>query len=257
MNPQVALITGGASGMGKTFSLRMAQQGIKVAIIDMNDTQLAELSSQSENISCYSCDVTDHKKLLSTVQEIDANLGPVDRLVTCAAIMPTSKLAEQSTKEIHKIMAINYGGTVNVIQAVLPKMLARNTGQIVIFSSTGGSVFVPECGAYCASKAATSAYAEMLMEENRNSKVHFMLVCPPLVDTPLLAQATNTSNPKIIQASIKNKRFVSADFIIDKVEKGLSKGTRVLLPGTDAKLITCLRRFSPSLVWKIIHSSNR
>ncbi len=254
---KVALITGGASGMGRVFSLRMAHQGFRVAVVDMNEALMAELSAQSEQITCYSCDVSDCARLEDTIRMVEGDLGAIDRLVTCAAVMPTSRLAEQRTREIHSLMRINYGGTVNATQAVLPKMLERNCGEIVIFGSTGGSVLVPECGAYCASKAATNAYAEILMQENRETNLHIMLVCPPLVDTPLLEQATRSSNPKNIQYSIKNKRFVSPEFVINEVEKGLAKRKAILLPGMEAKIVMGLRRLSPALLWKIIRLSNR
>ena len=69
-------------------------------------------------------------------------------------------------------MAVNYGGTVNAVQAVLPAMARRRAGELILFGSTGGSVLVPDCGAYCASKAATNVYAEMLIEEMRGSGCH-------------------------------------------------------------------------------------
>lgn len=107
------------------------------------------------------------------------------------------------------------------------------------------------------SKAAVNCFAEVLIEENRGSGEHIMLVCPSLVDTPLLQQAIASSNPKAIRESIVNKRFASPDFIIDKVEQGLRRRTEILLPGAEAKLLARLRRFAPGMLWKIIHWSNR
>jgi len=116
---------------------------------------------------------------------------------------------------------------------------------------------VPECGAYCASKSAVNAFTEILIEENRNSGVHIMLVCPSLVDTPLLEQATGTGNPTSVSYSIEHRRFAHPDSIIDAIENGLKKGKTVLYPNGEAKILAWLRRFSPGLVWKIIHASNR
>jgi short-subunit dehydrogenase len=257
MNTQVALVTGGASGMGQVFALRMAKNGTKVAILDRDEQGLQSTAEQSDNIYTYPCDVSDLNEVTMVVGKATESIGPVDRLVLCAAIMPTELLALQTAELVNKVMAVNYGGVVNVTQAILPSMLERKMGEVVIFGSSGGSVLITECGAYCASKAATSAYSEILIEENRNTGVHIMLVCPALVDTPLLKQATETSNPKNIQYSIENKRFADPSEIIDQVEKGLKNKTEILIPGVEAKIVIWLRRFFPRLLWKVIHHSNR
>jgi short-subunit dehydrogenase len=136
-------------------------------------------------------------------------------------------------------------------------MAQRDAGELIIFGSTGGSVLVPECGAYCASKAATNLYTEMLIEETRGSGVRVMLVCPALVDTPLLQQAVATSNPKVIADSIAKSRFADPELIIDEVEKALRKRTKILMPGAEAKAVMWLRRMSPGLLWRIVRLANR
>ena len=257
MVSQVALVTGGASGMGQIFAQRMASRGTKVAILDTNDQEMQKVASQSDNLYSYHCDVSDLDEVSQVVEKVTEELGPVDRLVHCAAIMPTAKLADQDITQIQKLMTINYGGTVNISKIVLAAMKQRQSGEIVIFGSLGGSVLVPECGAYCASKAAVNAYAEVLIEENRGSGVHIMVVCPPLVNTPLLQQAVETSNPKNIRDSIKKNRLADPDSIIDAVEKGLEKKTETLLPNTEAKILSWLRRLAPRLLWKFIHHTNK
>ena len=254
---QIAVVTGGASGMGRVYALRMATQGIAVAVLDRSESALAELATLSENIHPYTCDVTNIEQVRHIIDTIEQRLGPVDRLVHCAAIMPTGTLAAQPIGDVHQLMAVNYGGTVNVVSAILPRLKKRNMGQLVIFGSLGGYVPVPDCGAYCASKAAVNFFAEILIEENRGSGVHILLVCPPLVDTPLLQQATATGNPKTVRDSIQNKRFATADGMIDALEAGLHRKTTILYPNSEATVLAWLRRFSPRLVWKVIHAANR
>jgi NAD(P)-dependent dehydrogenase (short-subunit alcohol dehydrogenase family) len=257
MSLRVAVVTGGASGLGRIFALRMAAQGIRVAVVDRNSEALSSVASESSRIHAVRCDVSSSAELSAAFAEIESELGTIDRLVTCAAIMPTSKLAEQDTQEIRGVMAVNYGGTVNAVQAVLPAMAQRDAGELIIFGSTGGSVLVPDCGAYCASKAATNLYTEMLIEETRGSGVRVMLVCPALVDTPLLQQAVATSNPKVIADSIAKSRFADPELIIDEVEKALRKRTEILMPGAEAKAVMWLRRMSPGLLWRIVRLANR
>lgn len=257
MTVQVAVVTGAASGMGRIFALRMADSGVKVAALDRSKDALQALARKSANIYPYPCDVTDPVLVEETLALAKEQLGPIDRLAHCAAIMPAGRLDSQPLDSVHELMSVNYGGTVNVVRAVLSGMQALDSGEIVIFGSLGGYVPVPDCGAYCATKAAVNTFAEILIEENRDSAVHIMVVCPPLVNTPLLEQATATGNPKTVRDSIANKRFAAPEAIIDAVEKGLVRKTHILYPNAEAKILGWLRRFSPRLVWKVVHAANR
>ena len=251
---KTVLITGGASGIGRAFVKRLSQQGWRVAALDRNETALAELAC--DNVSTFVCDVAELDQVQETVKDVVARLGVIDRLIHCAAIMPAGKLAGMPAATTNLLMAVNYGGTVNVVQTVLPDMLARDAGEVIVFGSTGGLVPVPDCGAYCATKAATHSYMEILTEENRASAVQFMLVCPPLVDTPLLHQALAGAQSRMLQDSIRQQRYLAPDEIAQAVEKGLKNNKQILWPSTEAKLLQWLRRFSPRLVWKIMHAAN-
>jgi NAD(P)-dependent dehydrogenase (short-subunit alcohol dehydrogenase family) len=251
---KTVLVTGGASGIGRAFVERLSQQGWHVCVLDLNESALAELAS--ENVSTFICDVANLEQVKATVKEIVERDGAIDRLIHCAAIMPAGKLASMAAETTNLLMTVNYGGTVNVVQTVLQDMLARNAGELIVFGSTGGSVPVPDCGAYCATKAATNAYMEILAEENRETGVQFMLVCPPLVNTPLLEQAMATARPRMLSSSIEQGRYMAPDDIVAAVEKGLKKNVRILWPSMEAKILQWLRRFSPRLLWKIIHAAN-
>lgn len=251
---KTVVITGGASGIGLAFSQRLAAEDWHVCVIDSNAAALQKISAT--NISTFNGDVTDLNQISSIINTITDTIGTIDRLIHCAAIMPAGKLATMAAPVTIELMAVNYGGMVNVIQAILPTMLAQDAGELIVFGSSGGAVPVPDCGAYCATKAATNTYMEILMEENRASNVQFMLVCPPLVDTPLLNQAMATAAPKMLRYSLDNKRYLTTEDIVNAVTKGLQKKTKILWPSTEAKVLHWLRRFSPRLLWKIIHSAN-
>ena len=254
MTIKTVLVTGGASGIGRAFVERMSKQDWHVCVLDVNESALAELAS--EQVSTFICDVANLEQVQATVKAIIERDGAIDRLIHCAAIMPAGKLASMAAETTNLLMTVNYGGTVNVVQTVLQDMLARNAGELIVFGSTGGSVPVPDCGAYCATKAATNAYMEILAEENRETGVQFMLVCPPLVNTPLLEQAMATAQSRMLSYSIEQRRYMAPDDIVDAVEKGLKKNVKILWPSMEAKILQWLRRFSPRLLWRIIHAAN-
>lgn len=253
--PGTVVITGGASGIGRAFVTRLSKQGWRVCAMDSNESALAELVS--DNVSTFACDVANLDQVKATIRNIQEQQGAIDRLIHCAAIMPAGVLATMEAETTNHLMTVNYGGTVNVVQTILQDMLARDAGEVIVFGSTGGAVPVPECGAYCASKAATNFYFEILAEENRNTGLQFMLVCPPLVNTPLLEQAMATAHPKTVSYSIEKQRYMTPNQIVDAVERGLNKKVKILWPSREAKILQWLRRFSPRLLWRIIHAANQ
>ncbi|RMF19613.1 MAG: SDR family NAD(P)-dependent oxidoreductase [Candidatus Dadabacteria bacterium] len=246
-NGKTMLITGGASGMGQLYSERLAKAGARVATIDVNETGLKETASRHENISTYVCDVRDFDAVKKVVAKVEKELGPIDRVVSAAAIMPSSLLTEEPVDEIHRVMDINYKGVVNTVHATLPQMLERRSGQQVIFASLVGWMPVMHFGAYCASKFAVRSYADILYHENRHSGVQFACVCPPMVKTPLLNQVR--SNPAVMEG---DSSLMTPDKVLDAVEKGLRKKDFWIFPG-QARYIAAFARMMPDVLWRNMH----
>jgi NAD(P)-dependent dehydrogenase (short-subunit alcohol dehydrogenase family) len=252
---KVALVTGGASGMGKVAAMRLAQQGVKVAIVDLNADALTETAAQSDNLSPFQCDVSDLEQVEKLIADVEASLGPIDRLMHCAAIMPGQSLKDMSAANTTKMMAINYGGTVNMVKSVWPLMERRGSGDIIMFGSMAGEVLTHNLGAYCATKAATNVFAETLHYENKQSPIRFLLVCPPMVNTPLVNQAVEHGPGSIVGAR-KSGRMASPESIIDAVESAIEKGKWRVTPG-EAGFMMLWRRLFPGLLWKVMEKANK
>ncbi|MCG1037576.1 SDR family NAD(P)-dependent oxidoreductase [Polaribacter sargassicola] len=241
---KVVLISGGASGIGQLHATKLAtEHGAKVAILDINKKGLEETSSRSENIHPYYCDVTNIELVRETISKVIADLGPIDRLFNCAAIMPAGLLKDLTAEHINKLMLINYHGMVNICQTVIPDMLKRNSGDVIIYGSTAGMIVTSKFGAYGATKSANNFYTKVLIEENKKSKVRILLVCPPAVDTPLLKQAEDTDQPDIFNTSFFKKYMTSSpEDVVKAVEKSIRRGKKVCYPGS-AKVTSFLSRF--------------
>lgn len=252
---KVALVTGGASGMGRLTALRLAAQGAKVAIFDLNDENLAATAAESDNITAYKCDVSDLEQCQARVAEVETTLGPIDRLTHCAAIMPGQSMKAMPTQTITRMMDINYGGTVNMVKTVWELMEQRGKGDIIIFGSMAGDVLTHNLGAYCATKSATNTFAEVLIHENKQSPIRFLLVCPPAVNTPLVDQAV-AEGPPSLQGAVDANRLASPESIIDAIEAAIEKGKWVVRPG-EAKVMVLLRRLFPGFVWWMMEKFNK
>ncbi|MEZ5501502.1 MAG: SDR family NAD(P)-dependent oxidoreductase [Halioglobus sp.] len=247
---KVILITGGGSGMGREAARRFAAEGARVALFDVNAAGMAETAGTFEHIHGWTVDMTDFAAVCAAVGEVEATLGPIDRLYNCAAIMPFGKLVEQDNAIIHKQMAINYGGLVNITQAVLPGMLQRGRGDFVSFASMAGIIPMLYTGAYTATKFAVRAFTETLYHENLNSGVRFACVCPPAVATPLLQQGRDTVWPKMLESQ---GAPIAPRTVIEAIENSLEKGKFFVYPTREARIGVLMRRLFPGLIWKQVH----
>jgi short-subunit dehydrogenase len=127
-------------------------------------------------------------------------------------------------------------------------MRARGSGELVLFASTAGWIPAIGMGAYCASKFAVVAFAEILAEETRSDGIRVLCVCPPPVDTPLLADLCEGSP---IGKGLERVKPTPAAAIIDAIDRTLPKRATFVFP--KAKTLWRLRRFAPRLSWRLFY----
>ncbi len=251
MAGKVALVTGGASGMGQIIARRLAARGAQVGIFDVNADGLAETAADSSNIHPFSCDISDLADVEAKVAQVIESLGPIDHVVHAAALMPSHQLMDQTHEGMEKLFRINYFGTTYMAKAVLPGMLARDSGRFIAFGSIAGHAMVPHMGAYCATKSAVNTYMEVLQNELRDSGVNIHLVCPPAVNTPLVDQTLATDSPGSIIEAKKSGRLADPEKIVDAIDKGVAKNKDIIYPG-EARLLQLWHTLFPGLWWKVV-----
>ena len=253
MQGKVALVTGGASGMGRISALRLANRGARVAIFDLNEAGLQATAAEHASIQPFRCDISSREDVEAQVRNVESALGPVDHLVHAAALMPAHALADHSVEKVEFLFQVNFFGTVYMIKSLLPAMLARNSGTMILFGSIAGVAFVPKMGAYCATKAAVNTYVECLQNEIRSSGVKLHLVCPPAVNTPLIDQTINTDTPGSIKQAKQSGRLADPEKIIDAIDKGVARGKDIIYPG-EAWFLMIWKTLFPRLWWKTVLS---
>lgn len=252
---KVALITGGGSGMGQISAWKLAALGadVHVAALDVNKDGLAKTAEGHANIHPYVVDVRDNDRLLEVIGEVEKKYGTIERVVCAAGIMPANLLLEDTRENIIRVMEVNYFGTVNVLMAILPKMVARRGGDFIAFGSTAGIVPTAYFGAYGPSKAAVNFLLETAYWENRKSGVRIFLAAPPAVETPLLDQAPKN---KAVQDSRKKGQVMKPEDMVDAIEKAIEKGKFVSYGDLLGNVVVLARRFVPRLFWKMIIRMN-
>lgn len=249
---RVQFITGAGSGLGQLAARRALEAGWAVAAVDVNVQGLDALGDAPQLLK-LPVDITEPDAVEAAVGRTESELGPIDRLVNAAAIMPLGPLTQQPRELILKVMQINYGGLVNVTQSVLPRMQARGRGEFVSFSSMAGHWPLMYMGAYNASKHAVAAFTEVLHHENRNLGVRIVCVCPPIVATPLLDQARNSTWPKLFDLFPP----IAPDVVLDSVERALQGQALWVFPGPLTRISWWFRRWLPGLLWWAVHRVER
>ena len=248
---ELAVVTGGGSGMGQTWARKLAEDGATVVLIDINAEGMEATASGFENVHVHVVDITDSDAVKEAFLNIESNYGPVDRVINAAAIMPFGRLVDEDPKLTNKVMSVNYGGLANVATAALPAMLGRGYGDFISFSSMTGIIPGLLMGAYASSKAAVQHYSEILYHENRDSGLRFCCVCPPAVATPLWRQAEATVVPKLPSKG----ETLTPDEVISEVERCLEANKPVAYPGKQTKFGVLMRRLFPGVVWKASHDA--
>jgi NAD(P)-dependent dehydrogenase (short-subunit alcohol dehydrogenase family) len=248
---KVALVTGGASGMGRISALRLAQAGAKVAIFDLNEAALQATAAESPNIRAWRCNVADREDVDARVAEVERDLGPIDRLTHAAGIMPSHAVMDTTLEQAHRLMDVNYFGTLHLVRAVVPGMVARNRGDVILFGSVSGMALVPKLGAYAASKAAVNVIGETLAYELGRTALRIAVVIPPAVNTPLVDQSISTDAAQALRNAKQSGRLADPAKIVEQIEQGLEKGRKAIYPG-EAKFLELWHALAPRLWWKTV-----
>ncbi|MFC9994814.1 SDR family NAD(P)-dependent oxidoreductase [Nocardia sp. NPDC127526] len=246
---QTALVTGAASGMGRIVAQRLAAAGWRVAAVDLNPDGLAETAQRSPNMHTYTCDVSDTEQVFAVVEKVRAELGAIDRLVHAAGMCHVHAHAlDHNVAQIKKMIDVNYIGTVNLCQAVIPAMQQAGAGTVVLFASVAGWLPSPGMAGYSASKFAVIGFVDSLSYELAGSGVRLLALCPPMVETPFL-DAVRKENESVLGGA----DGVTPESVVDALEKALAKPKNPLFvfPG-PAKPQYYMRRFAPGLARRIL-----
>ncbi len=209
---RVAVITGGAQGIGFAVARRMAASGAHVAIWD-RDGGLAEQAAEAlgPQARAYRVDVTDGPALYAAAEAVLAAQGSIAVLVSSAGIAGNNaKVMDYDPAEWQRILDINLTGTFNACRSVLPQMVAEGYGRIVTVASIAGKEGNPNAGAYSASKGGVIALTKSMGKEHAGQNIAVNCVTPATAKTRIL----DTLTPQFIDymlSRIPRARFLEVE----------------------------------------------
>ncbi|UYO54475.1 2-hydroxycyclohexanecarboxyl-CoA dehydrogenase [Rhodopseudomonas palustris] len=206
---RTAVITGGGGGIGGATCRRFAQDGAKVAVLDLNldaaEKIAGEIRAAGGAAEAIRCDIADRKSVDAAIATTTDKLGPVDILVNNAGWDIFKPFTKSEPGEWERLIAINLTGALHMHHAVLPGMVERRYGRIVNIASDAARVGSSGEAVYAACKGGLVAFSKTLAREHARHGITVNVVCPGPTDTALLAGVTSgAANPeKLIEAFTK------------------------------------------------------
>ena len=185
------MITGASSGIGRGLAVEIARRGAKVGLVarraDAMDNAVREIEAAGGKALALPADVQSQESVRTVADKLRAEFGPIDVLIANAGIGPARDAARFNAAEVADVMSVNVVGASNSVAAVLPEMLAQGSGQLVVISSLSAYRGLPKSAAYCASKAAVSAFFESLRLDLEPRGIAVTIIHPGFIKTPLTA----------------------------------------------------------------------
>lgn len=185
---RVAIITGASSGIGAALARVLAAKGYQVGLLARRAERLDALKSELGDCAAVAqADVSQRHQVVAAIHQLADRLGPVDLLIANAGVGHHTNLEPCNVEEIEEVIRVNLLGVVYAIEAVLPAMLQRHGGHLAAVSSLAAYKGMPGESAYCASKAAVSAFMEGLRIQLRDRGVWVTTICPGFIKSEMTA----------------------------------------------------------------------
>ena len=212
----VALVTGGASGLGAAIAARLQAGGARVAALDLHPEGVAD------GLLAVACDVTDDASVRAAVQTVVEELGGLDVVVNNAGIGAAGTVADNPDEEWHRVFDVNVVGIARVVRAALPHLRASSAAAVVNTASVAATAGLPQRALYSATKGAVAALTRAMAADHLAEGIRVNCVHPGTADTPwvqrLLAAAPDPAAERAaLEARQPHGRLVAAEEVADAV----------------------------------------
>ncbi len=257
---KTALVTGAASGIGRAISLRLAEEGATLFLIDIDEKGLASTAADARShgveVVTRRCNVAESSEVSATVTEALSRWNGVDILVNNAGITYYGKIERMSADHWDRLMRINLLSHIQFTRELLPSLLERQEAHVLNVCSVLGLVGMPKVGAYCASKFGMVGFSEALRNELGRLGLGVTALCPGFVKTnlftnaPLEAKAEEHKLPP-------NAICTTPERVANAAIKAIYRNRRLVVMEPFARLMYATKRFAPWVLDIIFHLGKR
>lgn len=191
------VVTGGSRGIGESLAREFAARGARVTVVARSEESLARVAAEIGGHALVA-DLSDDHTVDTLIERIEAAHGPIDVLVNNAGLETNMPFAVEDPRAIRAVVRLNLESTMLLTRHVLPGMLARGSGHIVLVSSLAGTAGFPGMSAYCGTKAGVFNFYSSLNRELRHTNIDMTVLSPGPVDTRMW-DAVEDSPPTVQQ----------------------------------------------------------
>jgi 3-dehydrosphinganine reductase len=250
-----AIVTGGSSGIGKAIAKRFATRGANVFLIarrkDLLEAALEEVEKEARDkaqlFGLFSADVSDKAAVEEAVRAAEERCGPAAVLVNSAGVSNPGYVEKLTISSMETEISVNYLGAVYMIKSVIEGMMERRDGHILSVSSLAGLKGIFGYTGYCGSKFALIGFSEALRSEMRPYGIVVSALCPPDVDTPMLAEENKVKPLETLKIS-EGAKIMSPGDVADAAMAGMEKGSFIIIPDSSGRMFHGMNRLAPSLI---------
>jgi NAD(P)-dependent dehydrogenase (short-subunit alcohol dehydrogenase family) len=213
LDGKVAVVTGGASGIGAAIVDAYAAKGATVVVLDKAVEAAQHKVDDGSAAAAIGCDVTSEQSVVDAVSAVHARFGRIDVLINSAGIAVIDPAEQLTVKDWDQTMAINLRGAFLVSQQVGRIMLAQGSGTVISLASQAATIALPGHLAYCASKFGLVGMTKVLALEWAGRGVTANTISPTVVMTPLAKELWDNPEGDALKAQIPTGRFAEPDEI--------------------------------------------
>jgi short-subunit dehydrogenase len=249
-------ITGASSGIGEALTYALNEKGANLILSSRRRKALEKVKNNCSNnrpeIHVLPLDLADPDSLKEKAEEALSIFGHIDYLFNNGGVSQRSTAYDTKMEVLRKVMEINFFGSVILTKAVLPTMLERQSGHIVVTSSVMGKFGTRMRSSYAASKHALHGYFDSLRQEVYEDNIHISLVCPGYIKTDVTKNALEGDGSKHNKMSKGQEHGMSPEEFAKKLLPKVAKRQNEIYIGGAEIMGVYLKRFVPKLLNKIL-----
>lgn len=253
---KIVWITGASSGIGEALVYLLNEQGAKLIISSRRSGALYDVKQKCKknplDVHVLPLDLEQSETLASKAENAWKIYGAIDILINAGGISQRGTVLETNIEVERKIMDINYWGTVGLTKAILPKMLERGTGNLVVLSSVVGKFGTAFRSTYSASKHALHGYFDSLRCEVYNQGVSVNIICPGFIKTNVTINSVTATGEKHNKMDENQENGMSANECAQKILEAIDKNKEEVFIGGKETYGVLIKRFFPKYFSKMI-----
>lgn len=247
----VAIVTGGASGLGRALCEEMARRGAVVVVTDVDEAgarAVADgIAAAGGRASAAALDVSQADAFRRVVEETAAAHGRLDYLFNNAGFALVGQVQELSQEHWRKILDVNLGGVVHGVAAAYPIMIRQGSGHIINTASAAGLLGIPLSTPYATTKSAVVGLSQNLRAEAADLGVKVTALCPAYIQTRIFDAATYVTGSPAEALRLVPFKFLPVDEAVRRILRGVERNQGLIVLPFYARLLWWLTRLWPSL----------